>query len=159
MKYFKILTLVLLSSFMTFYSCNDDKKTVKEDSSKQVKVEKTQTPPTLKAPAEPAQNASGVWHYTCKIGCPGGAGSAVKCENCGNFLAHNTTYHGATSSTNSSPMINPSATPAAPAAPEPAQNSAGVWHYTCANGCSGGSGSASSCATCNGKLAHNSAYH
>jgi len=30
------------------------------------------TPPTK--PAEPAQNAAGVWHYTCPNGCAGGGG-------------------------------------------------------------------------------------
>ena len=47
------------------------------------------TPPT----PEPAQNASGVWHYTCPNGCDGGAGSAVACANCGTTLAHNAAYH------------------------------------------------------------------
>ncbi len=47
------------------------------------------TPP----PAEPAQNAKGVWHYTCTKGCAGGAGSAVACGKCGTTLVHNTTYH------------------------------------------------------------------
>ncbi|WP_323788591.1 hypothetical protein [Psychroserpens sp.] len=164
MKYFKIIALLLLSSTLSFYSCNDNKKTVKEDNTKSVEVEKqatkaseTTTPPPTTT--EPAQNAFGVWHYTCRIGCPGGAGTAAKCETCGNILAHNTDYHGSNSNTNASPLVNPSATPATPAAPEPAQNSAGVWHYTCANGCAGGSGSTGNCATCQGPLAHNAAYH
>lgn len=155
----------MLSSVLSFYSCNDNNKTVKEDNTKSIEVENSavkSTETTVKpttTPKEPAQNAGGVWHYTCRIGCLGGAGSAVKCSNCGNVLAHNTAYHSSTNKTNTSPMANPSATPAKPATPEPAQNSAGVWHYTCAKGCSGGSGSAGSCATCNGSLAHNSAYH
>ena len=41
----------------------------------------------------PAQNAKGVFHYTCTNGCNGGAGSAAKCKSCGNDLAHNTAYH------------------------------------------------------------------
>ena len=45
-----------------------------------------------KAP-EPAQNAKGVWHYTCPKGCDGGGGSAIACSKCGTTLAHNTTYH------------------------------------------------------------------
>ena len=164
MKYFKILAILLFSSVISFYSCNDNKKTVKEDNTKSVEVENstsksTETTAKTTTPREPAQNAGGVWHYTCRIGCPGGAGSAVKCDNCGNILAHNTAYHGKADSVDSSPMINSSATPAKPATPEPAQNSAGVWHYTCAKGCSGGSGSAGNCATCNGSLAHNTAYH
>lgn len=49
---------------------------------------------TQSAPVpEPAQNASGVWHYTCSNGCAGGAGSAVACSQCGSMLAHNPAYH------------------------------------------------------------------
>lgn len=44
-------------------------------------------------PAEPAQNASGVWHYTCSAGCEGGAGSATACSGCGSTLVHNSGYH------------------------------------------------------------------
>lgn len=43
--------------------------------------------------AEPAQNASGVWHYTCPKGCAGGGGSAGPCSSCGATLAHNPAYH------------------------------------------------------------------
>ena len=55
----------------------------------------------------------------------------------------------------------PSTTPATPTPPtaEPAQNTAGVWHYTCSNGCAGGAGSAIACASCGSTLSHNSAYH
>lgn len=43
--------------------------------------------------AEPAQNAKGVWHYSCPKGCKGGAGGAGACATCGTALAHNGTYH------------------------------------------------------------------
>ena len=51
--------------------------------------------PTVTTPAtpEPAQNANGVWHYTCSNGCAGGAGSAIACATCGSTLAHNSAYH------------------------------------------------------------------
>ena len=49
----------------------------------------TNTPPT----PEPAQNADGVWHYTCPNGHEGGAGSAVACTVCGTTLVHNQFYH------------------------------------------------------------------
>lgn len=52
----------------------------------------TITPATATTP-EPAQNANGVWHYTCSNGCAGGAGSAIACASCGSTLAHNTAYH------------------------------------------------------------------
>jgi len=48
------------------------------------------TPP----PKEPAQNAEGVWHYTCPTGCEGGGGSATPCAKCGTTLVHNSAYHG-----------------------------------------------------------------
>ena len=49
---------------------------------------------TAPTPApEPAQNAGGVWHYTCSNGCSGGAGSAIACSQCGSTLAHNQAYH------------------------------------------------------------------
>ena len=128
------------------------------------------TAPT-KAP-EPAQNSIGVWHYTCPNGHSGGSGSATACGDCGTTLVHNTTYHDApsgaiTPSANTSTVVpagseginvTPNAVPT-PKTPEPAQNSAGVWHYTCSNGCSGGAGSATACASCGSTLAHNSGYH
>jgi len=164
MKYSKILAILLLISIISFYGCNDNTKTQKQETSKPLKALESTTPKnaTTQNPVtpEPPQNAGGVWHYTCSKGCPGGAGSAVKCDNCGGLLAHNTTYHADANSTptSSAPFANPPA-PAAAAAPEPSQNSAGVWHYTCGNGCAGGSGSTGACVTCGGALAHNTAYH
>jgi hypothetical protein len=48
------------------------------------------TPPP---PAEPAQNANGVWHYTCASGCAGGGGAPGSCASCGGALQHNDAYH------------------------------------------------------------------
>lgn len=161
MKYFKILAVLVLTSMILLYSCNDTAKKSKEENTTPEEVKDTATEAAKLTPPlkEPAQNAAGVWHYTCRIGCPGGAGTAAKCKTCSNILVHNTTYHdNATNATNgsNSPVINPSTTPAKP---EPAQNTAGVWHYTCSKGCVGGSGSAGTCATCDGPLTHNTAYH
>lgn len=50
-------------------------------------------PGAVPKPKEPAQNASGVWHYTCSNGCSGGAGSAMACNTCGTTLVHNQAYH------------------------------------------------------------------
>lgn len=50
------------------------------------------TTTTNRAP-EPAQNANGVYHYTCTNGCAGGAGTTTNCKACGETLAHNTAYH------------------------------------------------------------------
>lgn len=164
MKNFKILATLLLCSVLSFYNCKENTKEAKDDIVKPVQVEESISPTKATTPAlkEPAQNAAGVWHYTCRIGCPGGSGAADKCATCGNVLVHNTIYHGNatntanTTNTNASPMVNPAATPPKV---EPAQNAAGVWHYTCSKGCAGGSGAAGKCATCSGALAHNSAYH
>ena len=51
----------------------------------------TQPSPNMTPP--PAQNASGVWHYTCPNGCSGGAGSKGSCASCGTALTHNQAYH------------------------------------------------------------------
>ena len=53
----------------------------------------TQNTNSITTPASPAQNASGVFHYTCSNGCVGGAATAEKCKACGNELAHNAAYH------------------------------------------------------------------
>lgn len=44
-------------------------------------------------PPSPAQNANGVYHYTCPAGCAGGAAGAGSCSGCGGALAHNQEYH------------------------------------------------------------------
>lgn len=49
--------------------------------------------PATNTAASPAQNAFGVFHYTCNNGCYGGAGSAAKCTSCGTDLVHNQAYH------------------------------------------------------------------
>ena len=54
-------------------------------------------PATIQPPANAtppaAQNAAGVYHYTCPSGCAGGAGGAGACASCGAALAHNAAYH------------------------------------------------------------------
>lgn len=151
------------------------------------------TPPTpidpaATPPAEPAQNAAGVWHYICPNGHAGGGGGATACPECGTTLEHNTAYHGGAAGTNPATPLGTNAaqvvggTPpsmfadptkqpvnatigtqvaptAAPTLAEPAQNAAGVWHYTCPSGCAGGGGSATACTKCGTTLAHNQAYH
>jgi hypothetical protein len=119
------------------------------------------SPPTQKV--EPAQNAQGVWHFTCPKGCKGGAGANGPCAKCKTPLTHNVAYHaGATpppQTTLENPTVPTTESRATPPTPEPAQNAKGVWHYTCAKGCAGGAGSASACSKCGGTLAHNATYH
>ena len=156
MNYFKILAILMFSSVISFYACNDNADAAVKKEAKESLNVSTQPNAATPNPAtpEPPQNAEGVWHYTCNAGCAGGAGAASACATCGGTLAHNSAYHGNANSTpNNSPI-----TPPARAA-EPAQNAAGVWHYTCNTGCAGGAGAAGTCGTCGGTLAHNSAYH
>jgi len=49
--------------------------------------------PNAPKSTSPAQNALGIYHYTCTNGCYGGAGSAIKCTNCGTTLVHNQIFH------------------------------------------------------------------
>jgi len=158
MKYFKILTILLFSSVISFYACNDNTKAAKQETLKPLEVLNPTTPPNAITPKpatlETPQNARGVWHYTCSKGCSGGAGSAINCNTCGSLLAHNSAYHNNVNSTptSSAPFANP------PTA-EPSRNLSGVWHYTCGKGCIGGSGSTGACGACGGSLTHNTAYH
>ena len=109
-----------------------------------------------------------VKHYICPNNCAGSGGDAAgTCAVCGAEYLHNDAFHNQpgqqpapapTPQVQTSPsMTAPSITP--PPSTDPPQNAAGVWHYTCAKGCAGGSGAVGKCATCGGDLAHNAAYH
>ena len=109
-----------------------------------------------------------VHHYICPKNCEGSGGSAAgTCPVCGSEYVHNQAYHqqqqtanpadGGTSTVTIPGSTTPGTMPTP--TPEPAQNAAGVWHYTCAKGCAGGAGTAGTCATCGGALTHNTAYH
>jgi len=98
--------------------------------------------------------SSGVKHYTCPNNCAGSGGDAQgTCPVCGTAYVHNQAFHSQAVTQTTQPVTQPSATP------EPPQNAAGIWHYTCSNGCAGGSGSAVACSTCGNTLVHNTAYH
>ena len=102
----------------------------------------------------------GVAHYICPNDCEGSGGdSAGTCPVCGSEYTHNQAYHN--NPTASTPAITPppGTPPGAPADPNPAQNAAGVYHYTCEKGCAGGAGGPGTCNGCGGALAHNQAYH
>jgi hypothetical protein len=160
MKYFKIITILLLSSAISFYACNDNSDTIRQKARESLTVS---SPPTLpnaavQNPAIPQsnQNTEGVWHYTCSQGCAGGGGKDDNCITCGGSLAHNQAYHASDNIAAPANSITPSATPPVV---EPAQNVTGVWHYTCGNGCAGGAGVTGICGTCGDALAHNPVYH
>ncbi len=186
MKLYNFLFLFIL---FVFVSCGSDSA----DSSTTTTVNETAPPvtldpsgavppPTAAPTPEPAQNAAGVWHFTCPKGCAGGTGKIGPCPKCGEQLAHNQEYHaganqpGATATINagdktSTQTIQPQITTApggaaggaagaiTPPAAEPAQNAAGVWHFTCPKGCAGGAGKIGPCGKCGEQLAHNQGYH
>lgn len=160
MKYFTFL----LFSLALLVSC-------KNESTLRDQANTTVNPSTTTPATTPSAPSGAVAHYICSTpGCAGpGAASAGNCSICGNALTHNQAYHNNQQSSQPniaaeglSPILT---TPqgqtqtTTPTTSEPAQNAAGVWHYTCSNGCSGGAGSAIACATCGNTLAHNSAYH
>ncbi|SDB31487.1 hypothetical protein SAMN03097699_0655 [Flavobacteriaceae bacterium MAR_2010_188] len=158
MKYTKILASLLLCSVFSLSSCND-KPTSKVGEIPEGDVSNSATTTEADTPitsTEPAQNAAGVWHYTCPNGDSGGAGSAVPCAVCGATLAHNSAYHGNPTDTSNASSTAPFANnPAA----ESGQNTAGVWHYICPKGDAGGAGTATACPTCGTTLVHNQAFH
>lgn len=166
MKHVHALSLAIIALTLLFSACKNDQKTeegvtllTEEAVPKSSAAEK----PAAPAAPEPPQNAAGVWHYTCTKGCPGGAGAASPCATCGETLVHNQSYHGQAAATGAEqPAGTAGAAPGAAGAnkqPEPPQNAAGVWHFTCPKGCEGGAGAAVPCAKCNTRLEHNKAYH
>ena len=127
-------------------------------------------PTTTPQPASPSAPAAGgiVHHYICPNNCAGsGAAQAGTCPVCNSQYLHNAAYHNQPGAAAANPgggsMFQQGQAPQnlpTPTSPQTAaQNAAGVWHYTCSNGCAGGAGSAGTCATCGGALAHNAAYH
>ena len=95
-----------------------------------------------------------VQHYICPNNCANSGGpTAGTCPVCGTAYMHNAAYHNQPGATNNNPQN------ATPQTPSPAQNAAGVYHYTCPSGHEGGAGSAQPCAVCGAMLVHNQAYH
>lgn len=171
MKLSSILCCSALLMLGLFSACGNDSEATQNTPADNTAVPGalgTEATPGAPLP-EPAQNAQGLWHYTCPKGCAGGAGTATACATCGETLVHSQTYHGTTQQapapeSMATPMGGANTTQMTPPAPpttkpEPPQNAAGVWHYTCASGCSGGAGAATPCATCGKALVHNTSYH
>ena len=158
MKFFQLLSMLALCAIIPMTSCSDSAKEERADEARKTlpvtppanNVTSTSNSPLLDAPTTSSSNPEP--HYKCPNNDGGTGPSAGKCPICGADMAHNQAYHN-----QSTPSTNPATPP--PATPEPAQNAAGVWHYICMAGCSGGAGSAGSCSGCGGALTHNSAYH
>lgn len=166
MRYLSTLSIVIaLMGIVLLSACKNESDTARDNAVQNVTpapADGTTAAPAVTPPAptqEPAQNAAGIWHYTCPKGCEGGGGAATACAKCGTTLVHNQGYHANTEPSLSVGGNNQTAPVATPPTQEPAQNAKGVWHYTCSKGCAGGAGSAIACAKCGATLAHNQAYH
>jgi hypothetical protein len=115
-------------------------------------------------PIKSTVSTSKVKHYICDNNCENsGSDVAGNCPVCKNQYTHNTAYH-ANDLLKSGPLNVPSnATQSTKnnqnKKPSPAQNTAGVYHYTCINGCNGGSATATKCVSCGEVLVHNQIYH
>ena len=108
-----------------------------------------------KAAQNAAASAQGsALHYYCTTHPQIGGGAAGTCSECGNAFTHNQAFHNAPAA----PAAN-GAIPTPPTSAEPAINAAGVYHYTCPNGHTGGGGGATPCGECGTTLVHNTAYH
>jgi len=154
-KLFFFSMLVLIG---TSFSCKRD-RAIREEAANSLQSNGAATDPTGLSgpmPGATAPAAGNVAHYICPNNCAGSGGeSQANCPVCGTAYVHNQAFHA--QQPQAAPAPSPTTLPTPTA--EPAQNAAGVWHYTCAKGCAGGSGSAGVCATCGGELAHNSSYH
>ena len=166
--------LILCLAVCFTIACNNaEKDSVRDDARSTLReIPPGSVPPATAPTGTPpaAVSTSGVQHYICPNNCQGSGGaSAGTCPVCGSEYTHNQAYHNQPSSGQSGLpsgiTLDPTNAGAGAGAttpavtPEPAQNAAGVWHYTCSAGCTGGAGSAGNCATCGQALSHNAAYH
>ena len=171
-----LLALFLLSSCADKPARPDSMLT---DAQKQAADAAAQTAAAAGIQAAPA-GVAGLPHYYCENKCEGSGGdSQGNCPTCGSAYIHNAAFHNQTPPTSPTTISSPTVvggdgnittplttTPLTttqqvtpPASPSPAQNAAGVFHYTCPAGCAGGAGGAGNCSGCGGALAHNSEYH
>ena len=137
--------LFLLLSIFIFISCVERGKPLQKE---EVATE-----------AEADSKKKQIEHYTCPKGHKG-ADKQGTCSECNSVLVHNQAFHGNNLAIPQPTLNDPFSTSNTNnAAPSPAQNAYGDYHYTCPNGHSGGSGSADNCTACNAKLVHNQLYH
>ena len=154
--------VLLLSLGLAFTACKGDKASSPDTATTTI----TTAPTTSIVPPATNTAATVVEHYTCPNGHAGyGAGQAGNCSQCNTPLVHNQAFHANDPVQTPAPLIDndpsiPAAANTVTTAPTvPAQNAAGVFHYTCTSGCTGGAAGAGSCSTCGSALAHNQAYH
>ena len=158
MKYLLSITVL---SFCFLMACNNspDRPEPMLDPGYEPTQPATSTPIT---PATTTTSGSSVFHYICPNNC-GGGDAAGTCPTCGTAYVHNQAFHNQTPATPATPTpgntANSNTITPPTQTPEPPQNAAGVWHYTCPSGCEGGAGSAVACANCGTTLQHNTLYH
>ena len=164
MKQFPLFALLAFGLMLGLIACGEKKEDTTTQETPGATVDPAAGLSTAPAAtAAPAGGGDATFHYICPKGCEGGGGAAQgKCPKCGGDLVHNQAFH--TQQPQGATPANPiqvdptNATPAT-ATPPPAQNAAGVYHYTCPAGHEGGSGSQGTCAKCGAALVHNAAYH
>lgn len=165
-----LFPIALILAVVGMISCGDSNESdVRRDARESLDVEDRAIQPTAITPNNPgasnpaatAANTSGVDHYTCPNNCEGSGGSSqVACPVCGTQYVHNTAFHSQPITPSTSPLTTTTTTSSSPTiTPPDAQNTSGVYHYTCPSGCEGGAGGAGSCATCGTALTHNTAFH
>ncbi|MBK7475011.1 MAG: hypothetical protein IPI11_02940 [Haliscomenobacter sp.] len=162
-----IFISVVASLVLITLSCNRD-KAIRDDAANSLKKPDTasdmlapSTSPFPSANQNATATAGAVPHYICPNNCAGSGGAEqANCSVCGTAYVHNQAFHDQQASDQAAAMpVTPTTTTTTTPAPDPAQNAAGVWHYTCAKGCAGGSGTPGNCGSCGQALAHNAAYH
>lgn len=163
MKSSIIYSFLLIGALSFCFACQDKDSQSVRDAARQSLPQQPDPPAVNQTNPSVPTTASigGVQHYTCPNNCEGSGGPAAgSCPVCGTTYAHNQAWHNQAGNQAPNPATTTTITPpATPTTPEPAQNAAGVWHYTCAAGCEGGAGSPVACAGCGATLAHNTAYH
>lgn len=160
----KYLLLFICSLFLIGTGCNEKKSSGKKVTVKRDVPKASPIPPPNNAAtaATPSIATTAVQHYICSNNCVGSGGPAAgNCPVCNSAYVHNAAYHNQPQQSQPATPNPFGAAPAlgAPSTPTGATNAAGVYHYTCSNGCAGGSGAAGNCANCGNALAHNAAYH
>ncbi|NLP56557.1 hypothetical protein [Lutibacter sp. B1] len=106
-------------------------------------------------------SSESIKHYICKNNCENSGGAiAGNCPVCKTPYTHNEIYH-AKDFLKDGPLNVPkyNGNQNNKNNSTPAQNSSGVYHYICNNGCYGGSGKSEKCLVCGTTLVHNQAYH
>lgn len=157
----RIILLLSLGAGLMLTACSDSDTKSATQQAPETMTNTTTANNTPAATGSVGAAANGEKHYICPNNCEGSGGDASgNCPVCGSAYVHNAAFHAnqattpTTADNSGSPVINMNQP-----APEPAQNAKGVWHYTCPNGCAGGGGSATACATCGATMVHNVTYH